>query len=177
MDRPLRRARDSYTEQVQIIMPQHVNGAQRLFGGQLMAWIDVAAAVAARRHAGRPVTTASVDELSFLHAANIDDTVVLAARVTYVGRTSMEVRVDTYVERLDGHRDPVNRAYLVMVALDENDNPIPVPMLRCETHEEELEWEAARRRRAFYKENKLRLSPEKEEKRHSKTFEEENNNG
>ena len=104
MDRPLRRARDSYTEQVQIIMPQHVNGAHRLFGGQLMAWIDVAAAVAARRHAGRPVTTASVDELSFLHAANIDDTVVLAARVTYVGRTSMEVRVDTYVERLNGQR-------------------------------------------------------------------------
>ena len=147
MDRPMRRARDSYTEQVQIIMPQHVNGVQRLFGGQLMAWIDVVAAVAARRHSGRPVTTASVDELSFLNAANLDETVVLAARVTYVGRTSMEVRVDTFVERLDGHRDPVNRAYLVLVALDENGNPTQVPGLEIETEEERAEWADGERRR------------------------------
>ncbi len=147
MDRPMRRARDSYTEQVQIIMPQHVNGAQRLFGGQLMAWIDVVAAVAARRHSGRPVTTASVDELSFLNAANLDETVVLAARVTYVGRTSMEVRVDTFVERLDGRRDPVNRAYLVLVALDENGNPTQVPGLEIETEEERAEWADGERRR------------------------------
>ena len=142
----MRRARDSYTEQVQIIMPQHVNGAQRLFGGQLMAWIDVVAAVAARRHSGRPVTTASVDELSFLNAANLDETVVLAARVTYVGRTSMEVRVDTFVERLDGRRDPVNRAYLVLVALDENGNPTQVPGLEIETEEERAEWADGERR-------------------------------
>ncbi len=143
----MRRARDSYTEQVQIIMPQHVNGAQRLFGGQLMAWIDVVAAVAARRHSGRPVTTASVDELSCLNAANLDETVVLAARVTYVGRTSMEVRVDTFVERLDGRRDPVNRAYLVLVALDENGNPTQVPGLEIETEEERAEWADGERRR------------------------------
>lgn len=149
MDRPMRRARDSYTEQVQIIMPQHVNGAQRLFGGQLMAWIDVVAAVAARRHSGRPVTTASVDELSFLNAANLDETVVLAARVTYVGRTSMEVRVDTFVERLDGRRDPVNRAYLVLVALDENGNPTQVPGLEIETEEERAEWADGERRRVL----------------------------
>ena len=154
MDRPLRRARDSYTEQVQIIMPQHVNGAQRLFGGQLMAWIDVAAAVAARRHAGRPVTTASVDELSFLHAANIDDTVVLAARVTYVGRTSMEVRVDTFVENLNGERHMINRAYLVLVALDENDHSTPVPPLLLETDEERAEWEAGKRRSELRKQRK-----------------------
>ena len=155
MDRPLRRARDSYTEQVQIIMPQHVNGAHRLFGGQLMAWIDVAAAVAARRHAGRPVTTASVDELSFLHS-EIARTVVLAARVTYVGRTSMEVRVDTYVERLNGQRDPVNRAYLVMVALDENGEPTEVPGLVLETEEERAEWADGERRRLMRKERRAR---------------------
>ena len=154
MDRPLRRARDSYTEQVQIIMPQHVNGAHRLFGGQLMAWIDVAAAVAARRHAGRPVTTASVDELSFLHAANIDDTVVLAARVTYVGRTSMEVRVDTFVENLNGERHMLTRAYLVLVALDENDHSTPVPPLLLETDEERAEWEAGKRRSELRKQRK-----------------------
>ena len=155
MDRPLRRARDSYTEQVQIIMPQHVNGAQRLFGGQLMAWIDVVAGVAARRHSGRTVTTASVDELSFLNPANIDDTVVLAARVTYVGRTSMEVRVDTYVERPDGRRDPVNRAYLVLVALDESGKPTEVPDLAVETEEERAEWADGERRKLLRKERRL----------------------
>ena len=154
MERPMRRARDSYTEQVQIIMPQHVNGAQRLFGGQLMAWLDVVAAVAARRHSGRPVTTASVDELSFLNAANLDETVVLAARVTYVGRTSMEVRVDTFVERLDGRRDPVNRAYLVLVALDENGAPTEVPGLYVETDEERAEWADGERRRLLRKERR-----------------------
>ena len=154
MDRPLRRARDSYTEQVQIIIPQHVNCAQSLFGGQLMSWIAVASAVAARRHSGRPVTTASVDELSFLHAANIDDTVVLAARVTYVGRTSMEVRVDTYVERLNRERDPVNRAYLVMVALDENGEPTEVPGLVIETEEERAEWADGERRRLLRRERR-----------------------
>lgn len=155
MDRPLRRARDSYTEQVQIIMPQHVNGAQRLFGGQLMAWIDVVAGVAARRHSGRTVTTASVDELSFLNPANLDDMVVLAARVTYVGRTSMEVRVDTYVERPDGRRDPVNRAYLVLVALDESGKPTEVPDLAVETEEERAEWADGERRRLLRKERRL----------------------
>ena len=156
MDRPLRRARDSYTEQVQIIMPQHVNGAQRLFGGQLMAWIDVVAGVAARRHSGRTVTTASVDELSFLNPANLDDMVVLAARVTYVGRTSMEVRVDTYVERPDGRRDPVNRAYLVLVALDESGKPTEVPDLAVETEEERAEWADGERRRLMRKERRAR---------------------
>ena len=155
MDRPLRRARDSYTEQVQIIMPQHVNGAQRLFGGQLMAWIDVVAGVAARRHSGRTVTTASVDERSFLNPANLDDMVVLAARVTYVGRTSMEVRVDTYVERPDGRRDPVNRAYLVLVALDESGKPTEVPDLAVETEEERAEWADGERRRLLRKERRL----------------------
>ena len=95
-----------------------------------------------------------MDELSFLHAANIDDTVVLAARVTYVGRTSMEVRVDTYVERLDGRRDPVNRAYLVLVALDENGAPTEVPGLYVETDEERAEWADGERRRLLRKERR-----------------------
>ena len=136
-------------------MPQHVNGAQRLFGGQLMAWIDVVAGVAARRHSGRTVTTASVDELSFLNPANLDDMVVLAARVTYVGRTSMEVRVDTYVERPDGRRDPVNRAYLVLVALDESGKPTEVPDLAVETEEERAEWADGERRKLLRKERRL----------------------
>ncbi|MCI8623668.1 MAG: acyl-CoA thioesterase [Provencibacterium sp.] len=139
----------SRTEQVQILMPEHINGYQRLFGGKLMEWIDVTAAVAARRHAGRNVTTAAVDNLCFKAAAYVDSTMVLVGQVTYVGRTSMEVRVDSYVEALSGEREMVNRAYLVMVALDENQRPTPVPPLIPETYEERQEYEAGRRRAAL----------------------------
>ena len=66
--------------------------------------------------------------------------------MTYVGRTSMEVRVDTFVEEMDGTRKQVNRAYLVLVALDEQDKPVPVPGLIPETDEEKAEWEAGIRR-------------------------------
>ena len=88
------------TSSVQIVMPQHCNGyvRPRLFGGQLMAWIDVVGAVAARRYAQRAVTTVCVDNLTFLKAALLNDTVVQEAVVTWTGRTSMEVRVDSFVE-------------------------------------------------------------------------------
>lgn len=144
-------AGQSLTEQIQILMPEHINGYKRLFGGKLMEWIDVVAAVAARRHSNRNVTTASVDHLEFKAAAYVNSTIVLQGRVTYVGRTSMEVRVDTFVEELDGDRELINRAYLVLVALDENDKPTPVPPLICETEEEKLEWEAAKQRLEYRK--------------------------
>ena len=92
------------TSGVQIVLPQHCNGYKkpRLFGGQIMAWIDVVGAVAARRYTNSAVTTACVENLSFLSPAYLNDTVVQEAVVTWTGRTSLEVRVDTYVERLDG---------------------------------------------------------------------------
>ncbi len=137
------------TTAVQIVLAQHCNGhpVPRLFGGQLMSWIDIIGAVAARRWAKMPVTTASAEQLSFLAAAHMGDTVVQEAAVTWTGRTSMEVRVDTYVEHLSGQREAVNRAYLVYVALDENDRPTPVPTFVPETEEEKAEWEAAGKRR------------------------------
>ena len=135
--------RESYTEQVQIVMPEHINGANRLFGGRLLSWIDVVAAVTARRHSGRDVTTASVDHLQFLAPAHVNDTVVITGCVTWTGRTSMEIRVDTYTEKLDGERVAVNRAYFVMVAMDENEKPVPVPELLIETEEEQKEWDEA----------------------------------
>ena len=139
---------DSRTCQVQIVMSPQINGAGRLFGGQLMEWIDVVAAVVARRHSNRNVTTASVDHLEFREAAYIDQTVVLDGRITYVGCSSMEVRVDTFVEALDGSRLLVNRAYLVMVALDANGKPTEVPRLILETDEDRAEWEAGKIRSA-----------------------------
>ena len=147
MDSP-KRISDSLTKHVEILMPSDMNGYERLFGGKLLQWIDVVAGVVARRHSGCEVTTASVDHLEFQAAAYVNETLVMEGRITYVGRTSMEVRVDTFAEALDGTRRQVNRAYLVMVALDKDTHhPTPVPPLLVETEEERMEWEAAQRRR------------------------------
>ena len=142
------------TTTVQIVMPQHCNGyvKPRLFGGQIMAWIDVVGAVAARRYTQKAVTTVCIDNLTFLQPAYLNDTVVQEAVVTWTGRTSLEVRVDSLVERLDGSRELINRAYAVFVALDENDKPSSVPPFVPETEEEKKEWEAAEKRR------KIRIS-------------------
>ena len=137
------------TTTVQIVMPQHCNGYSkpRLFGGQIMAWIDVVGAVAARRYTGHAVTTVCIDNLNFLKPAYLNDTVVQEATVTWTGRTSLEVRVDSMVERLDGSRELINRAYVVFVALDEQDQPAAVPPFVPETTEEKQEYAAAEERR------------------------------
>ena len=137
------------TTSVQIVLSQHCNGNEvpRLFGGQLMAWIDIVGAVAARRYAHHAVTTACVDNLSFIAPAYLNDTLVQEAVVTWSGRTSMEVRIDSFVEQLDGSRQLVNRAYAVFVALDENDQPVPVPAFVPETDAEKAEYAAAQERR------------------------------
>lgn len=137
------------TTSVQIVLPQHCNGYERprLFGGQIMAWIDIVGAVAARRYAQCGVTTVCVDNLNFLSAAYLNDTIVQEAVVTWTGTTSMEVRVDSYVEQLDGSRRRVNRAYAVFVALDENDNPAPVKPFVPQTDAQKREYAAAEQRR------------------------------
>ena len=133
------------TTSVQIVIPQHCNGyaKPRLFGGQIMAWIDVVGAVAARRYSQKAVTTVCIDHLTFLKPAYLNDTVVQEAFVTWTGRTSMEVRVDSMVERLDGSRELINRAYAVFVALDDDDRPSPVPAFVPETAEEISEYKDA----------------------------------
>ena len=141
-----KRSIDSRTEQIQIIMPQHINGAGRLFGGQLVEWIDIVAGVVARRHSARNIITAAIDNLQFKAGAYVNNTLVIVGYITYVGNTSMEVRVDTYVENLSGSRRVVNRAYLVMVALDDAGNPTEVPGLLTETESERAEWDAGLRR-------------------------------
>ena len=137
------------TTSVQIVMPQHCNGyaKPRLFGGQIMAWIDVVGAVAARRYTQKAVTTVCIDHLTFLKAAYLNDTIVQEAVVTWTGHTSLEVRVDSMVERLDGQRELINRAYVVFVALDENDHPTAVPQYIPESDEEKKEYQDAEERR------------------------------
>lgn len=154
-DRPLKTIAESRTQQIQIVMPEHINGYNRLFGGRLVEWIDVVAAVVARRHSNREVTTVAVDNLHFKAPAYLNDTIVLIGQISYVGNTSMEVRVDTFVETIDGKRSLVNRAYIVMVALDENEMPTPVPGLILETDEERAEWEAGLKRSQLRKQRRI----------------------
>ena len=137
---------DSRTENTYLIMPKHINGYGRLFGGILLQWIDEVAGIVAHRHAGSIVTTACVDNLNFKAGAYLGDTVVLIGRMTYVGKTSMEVRVDTYAEDADGTRRMINRAYEVLVALDENDNKLEVPGLIVETEAQKAEWIGGQKR-------------------------------
>jgi len=145
--RPNKRVSESKTLHTEIVMSSHVIGAGRLFGGLLMQWIDVVAAVVARRHAQMDVITASISSLEFKAPAHMNDTIELVGQLVYAGRTSMEVRVDTYVESLSRRRTHVNRAYLTMVALDENGRPAPVPALIPETNEDKEEYRAAEIRR------------------------------
>ena len=146
---------DSRVETVRIVRPNHLNGANRLFGGILMQWIDEVAGIVAKRHCMCNVTTASVDNLTFLHGAYQNDMIVIKGKVTWVGTSSMEVCVDTYVETLAGERDRINNAHFMMVALDENNNPVPVPKLILQTEEERLAWEHGEERRRIRNQRKL----------------------
>ena len=138
---------DSRVETVHLIRPTHLNGADRLFGGILMQWIDEVAGIVAKRHSMSNVTTASVDNLTFLHGAYQNDMVVIKGKMTWVGSTSMEVCVDTYVESPSGERHRINNAHFMMVALDENDRPVKVPRLILQTEDEHLAWAHGEERR------------------------------
>ena len=138
---------DSRAETVHIVRPNHLNGANRLFGGILMQWIDEVAGIVAKRHCMGNVTTASVDNLTFLSGAYQNDMIVIKGKLTWVGNTSMEVCVDTYVENPNGNRVRINNAHFMMVALDENDKPMPVPKLVLQTEDEHLAWAHGEERR------------------------------
>ena len=138
---------DSRAETVHIVRPNHLNGANRLFGGILMQWIDEVAGIVAKRHCMGNVTTASVDNLTFLSGAYQNDMIVIKGKLTWVGNTSMEVCVDTYVENPNGNRVQINNAHFMMVALDENDKPMPVPKLVLQTEDEHLAWAHGEERR------------------------------
>ena len=125
-----KRVEETIVEQMREVRPEDLNGADRLF----------------LRYAENTVVTASVDNLRFIRGVYQHEIVALIGRVTYVGRTSMEVRVDTYVESLDGMRHPVNRAYLTLVSVDKNGKSKEVPRLIVESVGEQAEWEAGKKR-------------------------------
>ena len=143
----MKKVSESCIEQVYQIRPEHLNGAGRLFGGRLMEWIDEVAGLVGIRHSQCNVITASVDNLKFIRGVFQNNLVVLIGNVIYVGNTSMEIRVETYMENLDGSRYLVNRAYLTLVAIDENGVPTKVPGLLIESEDQQKEWEAGKKRK------------------------------
>lgn len=149
MERKMKKISDSMLEQVYQVRPEHLNGAGRLFGGKLMEWIDEIAGLVAIRHSQTKVVTASVDNLRFICGAYQNDLLVLIGKISYVGNTSMEIRVDTYMEDLNGMRRPINRAYLTLVAIDDEENPIQIPGIILENESEKAEWEAGKKRKEF----------------------------
>lgn len=143
-----RHVRDTHVTSTYMLRHEDINGSNRLFGGRLMEWIDDLAGIAARLHCGGSITTVAVDKLEFRHPAYLNDIIVLDAWVTHVERTSMEVRVDSYViEPSTGERTMVNHAYLTEVCVDDNGRPTPIPWgLKADTPEEHAECENARKR-------------------------------
>ncbi|MBR4760654.1 MAG: acyl-CoA thioesterase [Lachnospiraceae bacterium] len=143
----------SKTEWVKCIQYEDINGAGRLYGGRLMEWMDQVAGIAATRHCAGHVTTAACDDLQFKNAAYINDIVVVIAKVTYVGYSSMEVRTDVYVEeRETGLRRVINRAYFTEVHVDEKGRPKKVRFgLDLQSESDKAEYEGALRRREMRK--------------------------
>ena len=151
-----KRVADSATENAKIVQKKDINGQSRLFGGRLMEWIDETAALAAMRHCGGLVTTCAVDQLVFEHGATLNQVVVLKSKVTYVGNTSIEVKIDTFVEEPEtGEQCLINHAYLVFVHVDEAGKPIPIRYgIKIESESEQEEWDNAVFRSELRKERK-----------------------
>ncbi len=138
----------SETVMTQLVLQQHSNAVGTLFGGQLLAWVDIAAGVCAMRHAGRVAVTASFDEVAFKLPVRHGDIVVLTARITWAGRTSMEIRVRAEREGLDGMRELALEAFTTFVAQDDASQPTPVPPLRLDSDADRACYAEALERRA-----------------------------
>jgi acyl-CoA hydrolase len=140
----------SASEYSELALPNDANGLGNVLGGKVMHLVDLAAAMAAMRHARRPVVTASVDSLHFLHPVRIGQLMILRSSVNRVFRTSLEVGVQVQVENLmTGERLHTCSAYLTFVALDSGGKAAPVPPAIPETEEEKRRYRQAGERREY----------------------------
>jgi acyl-CoA hydrolase len=136
------------TEMTQVVLPQWANALGNVFGGQVMAWIDICAAVAAQRHCRAQVVTASVDAVHFIEPIKQGDVVVLRSQVNATFHTSMECGVLVESENpLTGERRRAMKAYTTFVALDRGGRPQEVPPIELESEEDERRSADALRRR------------------------------
>jgi acyl-CoA hydrolase len=131
-----------------IVLPNDTNTLGNLFGGQLLAWMDVIASVSAHRHCKRVVVTASVNHVSFQKPIKHASIVTLEAKVSRSFNSSMEIFVDVFVEdQVTGEKEKCNEAIYTFVAVDQNGGPIQVPELIPETDEEKSRFDGALRRK------------------------------
>jgi len=144
-----KRAAESATEMVQVVLPNDANPLGYILGGTVMHLIDIAGAIACHRHTRTLLVTAAVDDLQFLHSIKVGDLIILKAHVTCVFTTSLEVQVDVFSEEtLTGRRQLTSSAFLTFVAVDRNGGKVRVPPLVVETEEERRVCQEAQARRA-----------------------------
>src|SRR5437868_6045626 len=149
MDLSPKRASESATEMVQVVLPNDANPLGYILGGTVMHLIDIAGAIAAHRHTRTLLVTAAVDDLQFLHSIKVGDLIILKSHVTCVFKTSLEVQVDVFSEEtLTGRRQLTSRAYLTFVAVDGQGARVLVRPLIVESNEERRVCEEAHARRA-----------------------------
>ena len=150
MDLTPKRAADTATEMVQVVLPNDANQLGFVLGGTVMHLIDIVGAVAAHRHTRSQLFTASVEGIEFLHPIKVGDIMMLKSRVTCTFNTSIEVQVEVFSEEtLTGRRRLTSRAYVTFVTVDEDGKRRQVPPLLVETDEDRrLQREAQERRAA-----------------------------
>jgi acyl-CoA hydrolase len=147
---PGRFVRESISEYSEFALPTDANTLGNVLGGKVMHLVDLAAALAAVRHARCAVVTASVDQMSFLHPVHIGQLIVLRSSVNRVFRTSMEIGVRVEVENLlTGHIQHTSSAYLTFVAIDKSGKRLPIPPVIPETEAEKRRFLEAEQRRAY----------------------------
>ncbi|MFD2517414.1 acyl-CoA thioesterase [Salinimicrobium flavum] len=139
---------DSRTIMTDLVLPSETNPLNNLFGGELLARMDRAASIAARRHSRRIVVTASVNHVAFNKAVPLGSVVTVEAAVSRAFKTSMEIFIDVWVEdRESGTRSKANEAIYTFVAVDETGTPVKIPPIEPETDLEKERFAAALRRK------------------------------
>lgn len=139
---------DSVTTITDIVLPGETNPLNNLFGGELLARMDRAASIAARRHSRRICVTASVNNVAFNKSIPLGSVVTIEAKVSRTFRTSLEIFIDVWIEdRESGERIKANEAIYTFVAVDETGRPVEVPAIIPETEVEKARFEAALRRK------------------------------
>ena len=140
--------KDSKTVMTDLVLPSETNPLNNLFGGELLARMDRAASIAARRHSRRIVVTASINHVAFNRAVPLGSVVTVVAKVSRAFNSSMEVYIDVLIDdRESGQKTKVNEAIYTFVAMDETGNPVKVPVLKPETKEELVRFDGALRRK------------------------------
>lgn len=152
MNKSAKTPSESAVEMREMVMPNHTNPQNTVFGGTVMSWIDVAAAMVAARHCGRPVVTAHISDIDFIAPIKMGYHVLIQASMNYVGKTSMIIGVKVTSENpYTGECRTTTKAYLTFVALDDLGRPSSVPALTPETEDEIRRFENAQKRVAMKK--------------------------